>query len=333
MSPIFLLLAIGCVLTAVQPQPVFAQGSATPAVVSVGGRPIYASDYMAALRRAGLDTTAMADHEAYARAELLEKLVDARLLRNEIENRKIVVDDREVATVVQQLLRQLAASNLTLEEYLARANKDEKTLRDEVSLEVGLNKLLRPRLTDAIMEAAFLKHRRELDGTQLRASHIVLRPDPGRGTEAIPAAVKDANTIRRDIVQAEISFAEAARKYSAGPSRRRDGDIGFFPRHGAMTDEFAKAAFALAKGDVSKPVVTTFGVHLIMVTEVAQGDAGAEQLRPQLEKIVAQDLLRETLARARAETDIVYAPGVLHFDPATPVGDPAARRIIMNSEP
>lgn len=310
-----------------------APAEATLAVASVGGKPVPAGEFLAALRRVGLDPSAASDQQAQARAEVLEKLVDARLLRNEIENRKITVDDREIAAVVEQMRARLAATNSTLAEFLARSNTDERAFRDEIALELGLGKLLRPRMTDAAIEAAFLKHGRDIDGTRLRASHIVLRPDPGRGEDAIPAAVKEANAIRRDILQGELGFADAARKFSAGPSRRRDGDLGYFPRYGVMVDDFARTAFTLAKGDISKPVVTPFGVHLIMVTEVVPGEVRAEQLRPQLEKLVAQEFLREMLVRARAETDIVYAPGVAHFDPATPVGASEPRRIIVSGAP
>lgn len=319
-----------CIAAAWQRPAAAEPAEATLAVASVGGKPVPAGEFLAALRRVGVDPSATSDQQTQVRAEVLEKLVDARLLRNEIENRKIVVDDGEVAAVVEQMQARLAATNSTLADFLARSNTDERAFRDEIALELGLSKLLRPRMTDAAIEAALLKHGRDIDGTRLRASHILLRPDPGRGEDSIPAVVKEANAIRRDILQGELSFTDAARKFSAGPSRRRNGDVGYFPRHSVMAEEFARTAFTLAKGDISKPVVTPFGVHLIMVTEVVPGEVPAAQLRPQLEKLVAQEFLRDMLARARAETDIVYAPGVPHFDPATPVGDAAPRRIIVS---
>jgi peptidyl-prolyl cis-trans isomerase C len=314
--------------------PAVAQPSAvSTAVASVGGKPVSVADFTAALRRAGLDREGSSEQQIQARAEVLEKLVDARLLRNEIEGRKIEVAEPEVAAIVEQMRAQLSTNNLTLDEFLARSGNDERSLRGEITLELGLNKLIRPRMTNEAIEAAFLKHRRDIDGTRLRASHILLRPDPGRGEDAIPAAVREANAIRRDILQGHITFANAARKFSVGPSRRQDGDLGFFPRQGVMVDDFARTAFTLAKGDISKPVVTPFGVHLIMVTDVVQGEARLEQLRPQVEKLLAQEFLRELLTRARAETDIVYAPDVPHFDPATPAGDSSPRRIIVSAPP
>ena len=98
-----------------------------------------------------------------------------------------------------------------------------------------------------------------------------------------------------------------------------------------MVDDFARTAFTLAKGRHLETGVTPFGVHLIMVTESSR-EGPPEQLR-QGGKLLAQEFLRELLTRARAETDIVYAPDVPHFDPATPAAGSSPRRIIVSAPP
>lgn len=89
--------------------------------------------------------------------------------------------------------------------------------------------------------------------SQVRASHILL----GRKSEA--------EILRQKILDGEITFADAARKYSLCPSREDGGDLDFFPR-GVMAGPFEKVAFELPIGQISQPVETRFGWHLILVT-------------------------------------------------------------------
>lgn len=296
--------------------------------VKVGDTPIFRSELEAAIRRVAQGRFLDPERQARLMAETVEQLVDERLLRREVEARQIPVDEDEVTEIITRMRGQLAERRIPIETFLAQSGRDETSLRNQIRLEISLNKLLLPQLTSAALEAAFTKHRRDLDGTLVRVSHIVLRPDPGRGAEALAELERRAARVRTDILQGAISFADAALKHSAGPSRRQGGDLGFFPRHGVMEEEFARQAFALAKGEISKPFVTPFGVHLVRVTDLKPGDGRPETLRPQLEKLVVQDAIREIVMQGRQTTPIEYAPGIPHFA-ADAVGPPAERRVIV----
>lgn len=95
---------------------------------------------------------------------------------------------------------------------------------------------------------------RDFYANQVKASHILL----GRKSEA--------EILRQKILNNEISFADAAKAYSLCPSRDEGGDLGFFPR-GVMAGPFEKVAFELPVGEISQPVETRFGWHLILVTD------------------------------------------------------------------
>ena len=90
--------------------------------------------------------------------------------------------------------------------------------------------------------------------SQVKASHILV----GRKSEA--------EKLRQQILDGEITFEDAAKKYSLCPSREEGGDLGFFPR-GVMAGPFEKAAFSLPIGEISQPVETRFGWHLIKVVD------------------------------------------------------------------
>ena len=84
---------------------------------------------------------------------------------------------------------------------------------------------------------------------QVRCAHILVR---SRG-EALELIEK---------LKAGESFEALAQEHSQCPSKRAGGDLGKFGR-GAMVKEFEQAAFALEKGEVSEPVMTEFGWHVI----------------------------------------------------------------------
>lgn len=301
-------------------------------VARVGESPIMRATLDAALGRVNYERLGSDELKQRARAEVLGQLVDEQLLRQAIERDDKTATDAEIDQFISQLETRLAPGRMSLDQFLARSGRDEKTLRRHVALEIGVNKMIASRITKESLEAAYKQHRTELDGSLVRVSHVLLRPDAAVGADAVEKAMEKASSIRSEILQGSFTFAEAARRHSAGPSRRQGGDIGFVPRTGVMVEEFASKVFSLRKGEISKPFVTPFGVHLATVTTIRPGMVSDERIRPQIEKLVAQKLLREILDRERAETQIFYGPGVAHFE-RNPDDPSAAPELVVEPLP
>lgn len=90
--------------------------------------------------------------------------------------------------------------------------------------------------------------------TEIRASHILVKTE------------KEAMDLYNEIKDGKISFEDAAMENSLCPSGQVGGDLGFFGK-GMMVKPFEDAAFSLETGDLSNPVQTQFGWHLIKVTD------------------------------------------------------------------
>ncbi len=106
----------------------------------------------------------------------------------------------------------------------------------------------------------------QLPGARLRARHILLSIPSGATPEQVDSVRAFARSLRERIVAGE-SFESIAREYSQDPgSAASGGDLGTFGR-GEMVRPFEEAAFALEPGEVSEPVETPFGFHLIRVDE------------------------------------------------------------------
>lgn len=125
-----------------------------------------------------------------------------------------------------------------------------------------------------------------------KVSHILVTVDSEGGKTAEQTALAKINQIRERLIKGE-DFAKVAKEMSDDPvSAQNGGDLGFITK-GAMEQNFADAAFALKQGELSEPVKTSFGYHLIRVTELSPA-----KVKP-FEEI--KDELLNTFQRSAAE--------------------------------
>ena len=117
-----------------------------------------------------------------------------------------------------------------------------------------------------------------------RARHILIEAPEGAAPAEAEAALERAEDLRRQ-VQAGADFAALARKHSADPgSAAQGGDLGFVAR-GVFVPEFEARLYTLKKGEISEPVRTPFGYHLIQLTDVKTPPRPSfASLRPKLER-------------------------------------------------
>lgn len=97
----------------------------------------------------------------------------------------------------------------------------------------------------------------------------------------------EANKIKEEI-ESGLDFSEAAKKYSTCPSKNSGGDLGYFSK-GKMVQEFEDAAFSLNIGEVSQPVKTQFGYHLIVVDDKKEAsEQSYEEVKNQILRMLTQ---------------------------------------------
>ncbi|MCZ6841790.1 MAG: SurA N-terminal domain-containing protein [SAR324 cluster bacterium] len=136
----------------------------------------------------------------------------------------------------------------------------------------------------------------------VRASHILIKLPQGAALEEVE---KTRGRMEELLIQLRAGgdFAKLARKHSEDASKNKGGDLGFFKRE-EMLPEFAGAAFALNKGELSKIVRTNFGLHIIKVTDEKPAVVKSfEQVKPQLQKT-----LRNQRAQRKLELEADRLP-------------------------
>jgi peptidyl-prolyl cis-trans isomerase SurA len=125
-----------------------------------------------------------------------------------------------------------------------------------------------------------------LQAVQIRARHILLRADASNEAEARQRLI----AIRERIVSGQAKFEDEARKNSADGSAAQGGDLGWLMA-GETVPEFERAMDALKPGEVSEPVRSQFGLHLIQVQEKANREIPLDKQR-----VLARNVLRERRA-------------------------------------
>ncbi len=165
---------------------------------------------------------------------------------NNPQGKKIILDQ----IINKELVLMDAKKNLY--EHDPEFKKELETLKNELLANFYVEKFLREvKLAPDEAKKYFEAHPEEFAGEEtVGASHILVETE------------EKANDVLAKINSGEMSFEDAAKAFSSCPSSQRGGDLGDFG-HGQMVAEFDQACFAMQVGEISGPVKTQFGYHLI----------------------------------------------------------------------
>ncbi|MCU1275337.1 MAG: PpiC-type peptidyl-prolyl cis-trans isomerase [Bryobacterales bacterium] len=231
--------------------------------------------------------------------QFAEQLVRIKLMSQEAHKRKL---DENAA-----VQRQIA---LQKENLLANALFQDMAANTKVD--------------DAAARQYFDQHKAEYESVHAR--HILLRvkgsslpAQPGKKELTEEEALAKAQEIRKKLVAGEDFAALAKAESDDTVSAANGGDLGTF-RKGQMVPQFEQAALTLPVGQLSEPIKTPFGYHLI---RVEQRDAKTfEEVRPDLEKKMRPELARNAVENLRKQApvtidDAFFGPAAAPAPPAT----------------
>ncbi|HET9029165.1 MAG TPA: peptidylprolyl isomerase [Candidatus Aquilonibacter sp.] len=230
----------------------------------------------------------------------LQQMVRNELIDQYAKNNNITVTDDEIAKKEDALKANFP--NGQWDEMLKARGLTETDVHDLLRTQIILDKAVggNIKITDAQVKEYFDKNHAAFDKPeQVRAKHILV------------ADLKTAQKVEADL-KAGKDFAAEAKQYSMDPgSKDKGGELGFF-RRGQMVPAFDKAAFSLSVGQVSQPVKSPFGYHIIVVEEKQPGqkatlanthDKIVELLRQQQEAPLIQPFLQDLQSKANIQVN------------------------------
>jgi peptidyl-prolyl cis-trans isomerase SurA len=212
-----------------------------------------------------------------ARREVLDQLIENKLLEQEVKNRKVEVAERDVDAAVQQIMQQNQASENELKEMLAKEGITLSIYRRRIHDELVKMRLINREIKSKIVikEEDLRKNYQDnlakfTDPAEVKVQQVFLVIPQLATEERVASIRKEALSILERARKGE-DFAELAGKYSQGPEAREGGVLGFF-KHNELRPELEESAFKLRIGEVSGVIKTPEGFHILRVLERKGGE-------------------------------------------------------------
>ena len=288
--------------------PLMAQDRSKEVAATVNEDRIYEGSLLAELESLAGDTPPGSVKYQQLRKQVLQRAIERRLALAYLEmiNQRASADD--VTLEILRLEKRLTLKNQRLEDYLQEKRIYREELEHRIDWQISWPKYSAQFLNDKNYENIFNQRRRQFNGTQLMVSQILLHAHQQQvRTETQTLAL--AKDILRKIRENEMTFTAAAKKYSDSPTGKTGGVVGLIGYDGAMPREFNQAAFNLKLGEISEPVKTTFGYHLIQLKDIKEGAITWPMARPRLRKAIIEQLLTFLTNQGRKISTIEISEG------------------------
>ncbi len=162
---------------------------------------------------------------------------------------------------------------------------------------------IKPAVTDEEVRKAYEKEAGKVKPVErVRAKHILV------------STREEAEKVLKEL-KAGAKFEDLARKYSKDGSKEFGGDLGYFT-YEEMVPEFSKAVFALKKGQVSKPVKTDYGWHIIkLVDRKKVGARPFEEVAPGIRSLLLRQKVQQEVAKLAKQAKIeIFDPELKKMD-------------------
>jgi peptidyl-prolyl cis-trans isomerase SurA len=231
-----------------------------------------------------------AQKRAQALRKTLDTMIDEKLVDNELKDLKVSIGDKEVDAAIDEVKKSYNLNDDQLAQAVAREGYTLTEYREQMRKQIGRYKLIAEKVrknvkvSDADVQTEYDRMTRsEGEDYEVHIRHILINV-PRTATQAdVETARKKAQAIAVEARGPGVDFAALAKKRSEGSSSSDGGDLGFFKR-GTMVPEFERVAFSLKTGEVSDPVRTQFGWHVLKLEEIRKlGMKPLAEVRPEIE--------------------------------------------------
>lgn len=285
--------------------PITTQAQEDKVVAIVNGENVYNSEIeKRLLRYEGMDPALLPS----IKDEILNEIVIQITIRQFLDKEGIQVEEQAVENTINSLRESMranpATAGKTLEDILASYGSSVEQLKKEIKNSIGLRRYFGQKIDEGKLREYFNANKDVYGGEMVRASHILIDTRALQTEKELAAAFDKIHEIKSKL-DGGADFAELAKAHSDCPSAQKGGDLGFFPRKGMMIEPFAEAAFKLKVGEISEPVQTQFGFHIIKVTDrKGAKEVKFEEVKQQVEENYIDEETGKLIAKLVSEANV-----------------------------
>ena len=214
--------------------------------------------------------------------QALESLILQKIIELEAKEQKIIVSDEDIENELETYYDYYGGKEIFIQN-LEMSGHSFDDVKNDLAINIKVKKLLEPRIKveDEELEEYFENNKDTFaQDKQAKTSHILVETE------------ETANKIKAKLADG-ANFAELAAEYSIDTvTKESGGELGFISK-GEMVEEFEDAAFSLDIGEISSPVKTQYGYHIIKVEEINEAqEANFKDSKSKILEIVSDQKMQ-----------------------------------------
>jgi parvulin-like peptidyl-prolyl isomerase len=304
---------------------------ATGPVAVVNGETITAEDFNKSIKR----TVGMmggrpmpARLASMMKTRTLDRLIDVHLIDAVLAESEIKVEPKEIDAELAQFKERLPNEE-AFQSFLKRRGLTEAKMKENIKKDLQLRAMLKEKYDFEVSEKEAKEfydanEKRFTHDAQVHARHILIKVAKDADEATVADAKKRAEAIAEEAKKPGVDFEALAKEKSEGPAGKRGGDLGYFTKE-RMVPAFSKAAFSMEPGEISDPVKSSFGFHIIQVVDKKEAgkttfDEAKEEIIRQLERKEFRESMKTFLAELKKDAKIERKEANIKVNVTAPAG-------------
>ncbi|MEC8801384.1 MAG: peptidylprolyl isomerase, partial [Planctomycetota bacterium] len=238
------------------------------------------------------------------RRTALTQLIGRQIILKYLEEKQSAATETDLKAYLSQLQTRLDRQGIDWTVFLGRIGLSQAEFEMSVRWKLSWDNYLRARLTRENLDKFYEPRRQHFDGTEISIRQILIKLAPNSSQSDTEKATGLLRQVKQNIERQQLTFKDAVKEYSQAESARFGGGQGRIQRHDSLPESLSKAAFDLKVSEISAPVVSNIGVHLVICDQIFPGQKTREETAQEVRRAAIRYLFDWVVTQRKGEHTI-----------------------------